>query len=73
MTFINLYRMAVQNRSNNVYLQLSRSRQAGQTLVDQIVWTIANALEQQTYPADTALPSVRRLAKSQGRALILSW
>ena len=47
-------------------LQLSRSRQAGQTLVDQIVWTIANALEQQTYPADTALPSVRRLAKSQG-------
>lgn len=45
-------------------ITLSRSRQAGQTLVDQIVMAIADELGHGTYPAGTALPSVRRFAKS---------
>jgi DNA-binding transcriptional MocR family regulator len=45
-------------------LQLSRSRQDGQTLVDQIVQTITQTLSQGTYAAGTALPSVRGFAKS---------
>jgi DNA-binding transcriptional MocR family regulator len=45
-------------------LQLSRSRQAGQTLVDQIVQAIAGELGHGTYPAGTPLPSVRRFAKT---------
>jgi DNA-binding transcriptional MocR family regulator len=47
-------------------LNLSRSRESGQTLVDQIVQTISDALEHGTYPAHASLPSVRSLAKSQG-------
>jgi DNA-binding transcriptional MocR family regulator len=43
-----------------------RARQTAGTLVDQIVTAVANALEQRTYPAGTALPSVRGLARTHG-------
>ena len=45
-------------------LNLSRSRKDEGTLVDQIVSSIEQELRQGTYPAGTALPSVRALAKN---------
>ncbi|MDR5809243.1 PLP-dependent aminotransferase family protein [Caballeronia sp. LZ019] len=45
-------------------LKLSRSRKNEGTLVDQIVASIEQELRHGTFPAGTALPSVRALAKS---------
>ncbi|GLU31592.1 PLP-dependent aminotransferase family protein [Trinickia caryophylli] len=47
-------------------LKLSRSRKNEGTLVDQIVASIKEELRHGTYPAGTALPSVRAFAKSHG-------
>jgi len=47
-------------------LKLSRSRKDEGTLVDQIVSSIQGELRHGTYPAGTALPSVRVFAKSHG-------
>jgi DNA-binding transcriptional MocR family regulator len=45
-------------------LNLSRSRKDEGTLVEQIVSSVRQELKNATYPAGTALPSVRELAKS---------
>jgi len=45
-------------------LSLSRSRRDAGTLVDQIVSSIEEELRHGTYPAGTALPSIRTFAKS---------